>query len=109
MTLRIIATHGAVGVMPVRFCKGFSDATVETLVDRGPLPPVPFDGQIPKYVELMKTGTKQRIQAEGPGSSIGDGTPFEVMKQWAEAGAISQCSTDVYIVGGVTNSLRMIA
>lgn len=74
----------------------------------GPLPPVPFEQQIPKYVELMKTGTKQRIQAEGPGSSIGDGTPFEVMKQWAEAGAISQCSTDVYIVGGVTNALRMI-
>ncbi len=74
----------------------------------GPLPPVPFDRQIPKYVELMKTGTKQRIQAEGPGSSIGDGTPFEVMKHWAEAGAISQCSTDVYIANGVTNAVRMI-
>ncbi len=74
----------------------------------GPLPPVPFEQQIPKYIELMKMGTKQRIQAEGPGSLIGDGTPFEVMKQWTEAGAISQCSADVYIFGGVTNALRMI-
>ncbi|MHB8903229.1 MAG: enolase C-terminal domain-like protein [Thermoguttaceae bacterium] len=74
----------------------------------GPLPPVPFDEQIPKYVELMKTGTRQRIQAEGPRSSIGDGTPFDVMKQWADAGAISQCSTDVYLAGGLTPALRMI-
>ena len=39
----------------------------------GPLPPMPYETQIPKYVELVKTGTKQRIQAEGPGSPIGDG------------------------------------
>jgi len=74
----------------------------------GPLPPVPFEQQIPQYVELLETGTKQRIQAEGPGSPIGDGTPLDVMRQWAEAGAISQCSTDVYIANGVTNALRMI-
>ncbi len=74
----------------------------------GPLPPMPFEQQIPKYVELIKTGTKQRIQAEGPGSPIGDGTPLDVMRQWAEAGAIAQCSTDVYIAHGLTNALRMI-
>lgn len=74
----------------------------------GPLPPVPFEQQIPQYVELLESGTKQRIQAEGPGSPIGDGTPLDVMRQWAEAGAISQCSTDVYIAHGVTNALRMI-
>ncbi|MBN1422028.1 MAG: hypothetical protein JXP34_24865 [Planctomycetes bacterium] len=74
----------------------------------GPLPPVPFEEQIPKYVELMETRARLRIQAEGPGSSIGDGTPFEAMRRWAEAGAISQCSTDVYIAGGVTHALRMI-
>jgi hypothetical protein len=33
---------------------------------------VPHETQIPKYVELMQTGTKQRIQAEGPGSPIGE-------------------------------------
>ena len=74
----------------------------------GPLPPVPFETQIPKYAELMKTGTKQRIQAEGPRSPIGDGTHFDVMKQWVEAGAVNQCSTDAYIAPGLTNALRML-
>jgi L-alanine-DL-glutamate epimerase-like enolase superfamily enzyme len=74
----------------------------------GPLLPVPYETQIPKYVELVKTGTRQRIQAEGPGSPIGDGTPFEDMKRWAEAGAITQCSTDAYMTTGVTNCLRML-
>ena len=74
----------------------------------GPLPPMPYDIQIPKYVELVKTGTKQRIQAEGPGSPIGDGTSFADMKRWAEAGAITQCSADAYINTGVTNCLRML-
>jgi L-alanine-DL-glutamate epimerase-like enolase superfamily enzyme len=74
----------------------------------GPLPPTPYETQIPKYVELVKTGTKQRIQAEGPGSPIGDGTSFADMKRWAEAGAITQCSTDAYINTGVTNCLRML-
>ena len=74
----------------------------------GPLPPMPYETQIPKYVELVKTGTRQRIQAEGPGSPIGDGTPFEDMKRWAVAGAITQCSTDAYISTGVTNCLRML-
>jgi L-alanine-DL-glutamate epimerase-like enolase superfamily enzyme len=74
----------------------------------GPLPPVPYETQIPKYVELVKTGMKQRIQAEGPRSPIGDGTGFEDMKRWAEAGAITQCSTDAYINTGVTNCLRML-
>lgn len=74
----------------------------------GPLPPAPYETQIPKYVELVKTGTKQRIQAEGPRSPIGDGTSFGDMKRWAEAGAITQCSTDAYISTGVTNCLRML-
>ncbi len=74
----------------------------------GPLLPVPYATQIPKYVELVKTGAKLRIQAEGPGSPIGDGTPFEDMKRWAEAGAITQCSTDAYMTTGVTNCLRML-
>jgi hypothetical protein len=74
----------------------------------GPLPPTPFDQQIPKYVELMRTGAKQRIPAEGPRSLIGDGTSFEATRHWAEAGAISQCSTDVYITGCLTHALRMI-
>jgi len=74
----------------------------------GPLPPVPYETQIPKYVELVKMGTKQRIQAEGPGSPIGDGTSFTDMKRWVEAGAITQCSTDAYINTGVTNCLRML-
>ena len=74
----------------------------------GPLLPVPYETQIPKYVELVKTGTKQRIQAEGPRSPIGDGTSFADMQRWAEAGAITQCSTDAYINTGVTNCLRML-
>lgn len=74
----------------------------------GPLLPVPYETQIPKYVELVKTGTKQRIQAEGPGSPIGDSTSFDDMKRWVEAGAITQCSTDAYIHSGVTNCLRML-
>ncbi len=74
----------------------------------GPLPPTPYETQIPKYAELVKTGTRQRIQAEGPRSPIGDGTDFEDMKRWAEAGAITQCSTDAYIASGVTNCLRML-
>jgi len=74
----------------------------------GPLPPTPFETQIPKYVELVKSGTKQRIQAEGPRSPMGDGTGFDDMKRWAEAGAITQCSTDAYIRTGVTNCLRML-
>jgi L-alanine-DL-glutamate epimerase-like enolase superfamily enzyme len=74
----------------------------------GPLLPVPYETQIPKYVELVQTGTKQRIQAEGPGSPMGDGTSFADMKRWAEAGAITQCSTDAYINTGVTNCLRML-
>lgn len=74
----------------------------------GPLPPVPYETQIPKYAELVKTGAKQRIQAEGPRSPIGDGTSFEDLKRWAEAGAITQCSTDAYISTGVTNCLRML-
>ena len=74
----------------------------------GPLPPVPYETQIPKYVELVKTGAKLRIQAEGPRSPIGDGTSFEDMKRWVEAGAITQCSTDAYIAGGVTNAIRML-
>ena len=74
----------------------------------GPLPPTPYETQIRKYVELVKTGTEQRIQAEGPGSPIGDGTSFADMKRWAEVGAITQCSTDAYINTGVTNCLRML-
>jgi L-alanine-DL-glutamate epimerase-like enolase superfamily enzyme len=74
----------------------------------GPLPPAQYETQIPKYVELVKTGTKQRIQAEGPRSPIGDGTSFADMKRWADAGAITQCSTDAYINTGVTNCLRML-
>ena len=74
----------------------------------GPLPPVPYETQIPKYVELVKSGNRQRIQAEGPGSPIGDGTGFDDMKRWAVAGAITQCSTDAYINTGVTNCLRML-
>jgi L-alanine-DL-glutamate epimerase-like enolase superfamily enzyme len=74
----------------------------------GPLPPVPYETQIPKYVELVKSGTRQRIQAEGPGSPIGDGTSFDDMRRWAEAGAITQCSTDAYINTGITNCLRML-
>lgn len=73
----------------------------------GPLPPVPFDSQIPRYAALLSEA-ELRIQAEGPGSPIGDGTPFEVMEQWVEAGAVNQCSTDAYLANGVTNALRML-
>ncbi|MBM4154542.1 MAG: hypothetical protein FJ221_05880 [Lentisphaerae bacterium] len=74
----------------------------------GPLPPVPFETQIPKYAELVKSGAKLRIQAEGPGSPVGDGTGFDDMKRWTDAGAITQCSTDAYIHTGVTNCLRIL-
>jgi len=73
----------------------------------GPLPPTPFETQIPKYVELMEVA-KIRVQAEGPNSSIGDGTSFEAMKRWVEAGAVNQCSTDAYIAEGLTNAKRML-
>lgn len=73
----------------------------------GPLPPVPFETQIPKYAQLRQS-TKLRIQAEGPGSPIGDGTPFAVMKPWAEAGAINMCSSDIYLSAGFTNVYRML-
>ena len=56
----------------------------------GPLPPVPYETQIPKYVELMKMRPKLRLQAEGPRSPIGDGTNFADMVRWVEAGAVSQ-------------------
>lgn len=74
----------------------------------GPLPPVPYETQIPKYVELMKMRPKLRIQAEGPRSPIGDGTSFADMVRWVEAGAVNQCSTDAYIAAGLTNALRMM-
>lgn len=74
----------------------------------GPLPPVPYEDQIPKYVELMKMLPKLRIQAEGPRSPIGDGTTFADMLRWVEAGAVNQCSTDAYIAAGLTNALRMM-
>ena len=44
---------------------------------------------------------KLRIQAEGHGSPIGDGTPYADMVRWVEAGAVNQCSTDAYIGEGV--------
>lgn len=74
----------------------------------GPLPPVPFDQQIPKYVQLMEMQPKLRIQAEGPRSPIGDGTPLEAMKQWVKAGAVNQCSTDAYIRGGLTHAKQFL-
>ncbi len=74
----------------------------------GPLPPVPYETQIPKYVELMNTRPRLRIQAEGFQSPIGDGTRFEDCVRWAEAGAINQCSTDAYIRGGVTHARRVM-
>ncbi len=70
----------------------------------GPLPPVPYDEQIPKYVELMQMKPKLRIQAEGPNSPIGDGTPYSDMVRWVEAGAVHQCSTDAYIREGLTHA-----
>jgi L-alanine-DL-glutamate epimerase-like enolase superfamily enzyme len=72
----------------------------------GPLPPVPEDTQLPKYVELMKTA-KIRIQPEGPGP-IGDGTDLATIQRWAEAGAANQFSTDVYIRDGITQVVRFL-
>jgi L-alanine-DL-glutamate epimerase-like enolase superfamily enzyme len=74
----------------------------------GPLPPVPYETQIPKYVELMRTNPKLRIQAEGPGSSIGDGTGYPDMLRWVGAGAVNQCSTDAYIEEGLTHAKRFL-
>lgn len=74
----------------------------------GPLLPVPYDEQIPKYVELMKMKPKLRIQAEGHGSPIGDATPYADMVRWVEAGAVNQCSTDAYILEGVTHAKRFL-
>ena len=74
----------------------------------GPLPPVPYDEQIPKYVELMQMKPKLRIQAEGHGSPIGDGTLYSDMVRWVEAGAVNQCSTDAYIKEGVTHAKRFL-
>jgi hypothetical protein len=70
--------------------------------------PVPYDEQIPKYVELMQMKPKLRIQAEGSGSPIGDGTPYADMVRWVEAGAVSQCSTDAYIREGLTHAKRFL-
>jgi len=72
----------------------------------GPLPPVPEDTQLPKYVELMKTA-KIRIQPEGPGP-IGDGTELATIQRWAEAGAANQFSTDAYIRDGITQVVRLL-
>lgn len=86
----------------------------------GPLPPTPFSFQIPRYAELVRSGVRLRIQAEGPGTSsdegkstdeggaMGDGTAHADMVRWHAAGAITQCSTDVYINGGITHALRML-
>ena len=74
----------------------------------GPLPPVPYETQIPKYAELMQMQPKLRLQAEGPRSPIGDGTSFADMVRWVEGGAVNQCSTDAYIAPGLTNALRMM-
>jgi L-alanine-DL-glutamate epimerase-like enolase superfamily enzyme len=74
----------------------------------GPLLPVPYDEQIPKYVELMQMKPKLRIQAEGYRSPIGDGTLYSDMVRWVEAGAVNQCSTDAYIKEGVTHAKRFL-
>jgi L-alanine-DL-glutamate epimerase-like enolase superfamily enzyme len=74
----------------------------------GPLPPVPYETQIPKYVELMQMKPKLRIQAEGPNSPIGDGTSYADMVRWVEAGAVNQCSTDAYIKEGLTHAKRFL-
>jgi len=74
----------------------------------GPLLPVPYEEQIPKYVELMQMKPKLRIQAEGHGSPIGDGTPYSDMVRWVEAGAVNQCSTDAYIKEGMTHAKRFL-
>jgi L-alanine-DL-glutamate epimerase-like enolase superfamily enzyme len=74
----------------------------------GPLPPVPYETQIPKYVELMQMKPRLRIQAEGPRSPIGDGTLYADMVRWVEAGAVNQCSTDAYIKEGLTHAKRFL-
>lgn len=74
----------------------------------GPLPPIPFESQVSQYAELMRMRPRPRIQAEGPRSPIGDGTRFPDLRQWYEAGAIDQCSTDAYLNGGITETLRML-
>lgn len=74
----------------------------------GPLLPTPYDDQIPKYVELMEMKPELRIQAEGHGSPIGDGTSYSDMVRWVEAGAVNQCSTDAYITEGVTHAKRFL-
>jgi L-alanine-DL-glutamate epimerase-like enolase superfamily enzyme len=74
----------------------------------GPLRPVPYDEQIPKYVDLMQLRPRLRIQAEGYRSGIGDGTVYADMVRWVEAGAVNQCSTDAYIKEGVTHAKRFL-
>jgi L-alanine-DL-glutamate epimerase-like enolase superfamily enzyme len=74
----------------------------------GPLLPVPYETQIPKYVELMRMKPRLRIQAEGAGSPIGDGTVYADMVRWVEAGAVNQCSTDAYIKEGLTHAKRFL-
>ena len=74
----------------------------------GPLLPIPCEEQIPKYVELMRMKPRLRIQAEGHGSPIGDGTRYEDMVRWVEAGAVNQCSTDAYITEGLTHAKRFL-
>ena len=74
----------------------------------GPLLPIPYETQIPKYVELMQLKPKLRIQAEGPGSPIGDGTRYTDMVRWVEAKAVNQCSTDAYITEGLTHAKRFL-
>lgn len=51
---------------------------------------------------------RQRIQAEGPNSSIGDGSSFAETVRWFGAGAINQCSTDCQLNGGVMETLRLL-
>jgi len=72
----------------------------------GPLSPTLEETQMPKYVELMKRA-KIRVQPEGPGP-IGDGTDFQTIQRWAEAGAANQFSTDVYIRDGITQVVRLL-
>ncbi len=74
----------------------------------GPLPPTPYETQIPLYAALLRDRPRQRIQAEGPNSSIGDGSSFAETVRWFEAGAINQCSTDCQLNGGVTETLRLL-
>jgi hypothetical protein len=56
----------------------------------------------------MKMKPKLRIQAEGHGSPIGDGTSYADMARWVKAGAVNQCSTDAYIREGVTHAKRFL-